>query len=171
MRELKEVLNTVALLLLFAAIMVGFFILRDIRVGQPMDWGLAVLSVLCLAPHFALLASGQALSASFFTELVFGASGAAERSYIKERALARAGRGKDAALGLLWRDRWIGDRAALWAVLEMAQYDPALASEAVRAATRLIGDPRSSQADRDHAGRQLQLAKVSERRELYPGAR
>lgn len=171
MRELKEVLNTLAVLLLFAALLAGFFILRDIRMGQPLQWGLAWLSVLCLAPHLALLATGQALSASFFTELVFGVSGAAERSYIKERALARAGRGKDAALGLLWRDRWIGDRPALWAVLEMAKFDPDLAPEAVRAATRLIGDPRVSQADRDHAGRQLQLAKVSVRREVYPGSR
>lgn len=171
MRSIRESLNLLALFLLFLALLSVFYALRDARLGQSADWGLAAFGSLCALPYLVLLATGRMFTAAFFTELIFGGSRAAERGYSKERAWAREGRGKDAAFGLLLRDRVFGDIPGLWAVLEMARLDPSMTQEAVQAATRLIGSRGISSADRDHAGRLLQLAKISVVRDVYPGSR
>ena len=162
LRYLREILNLFAYFCLLGALALVFYVLRDLRLGQAISTAKMVEGALFCLPYFLLLVSGWALSAVFFTELVFGTqTHGRSRNFSKERALARDGKGKDAALGLLWRDRVWGDPEALFAVLEMAQWDPALGPEAVQAAHRLIGSIRTSAADRDHAGRMLAQAKVS----------
>lgn len=171
MRYLREALNTFALFLLFTAMISICYVLRDARFGHAANWPAAIYASVAVLPYMGLLATGRMFTAAFFTELVFGGSKAAERGYSKERAWARAGRGRDAAFGLLLRDRIVGDIPGLWAVLEMARLDSSMTQEAVQAATRLIGSRRISSADRDHAGRMLQQAKVSVVRQVYPGSR
>lgn len=170
MRYWREISNLTAFLSIFAGLFAVFFVLRDVRLGMAPDWGLAIFSAICFIPYGALLATGRLLAASFFTELVYGGSRAAALGYSKERSWAREGRGRDAALGFLWRHRIIGDVPGLWAVLEMARFDPNMKDLAVSAASHLFRSGLS-QADRDHVGRQLQLVQVSEAREAYTGWR
>ena len=171
MRYLREALNTFALFLLFTALISLFYVLRDARFGHDANWTAAIYSGVAALPYLGLLATGRMFTAAFFTELIFGGSKAAERGYSKERAWARGGRGHDAAFGLLLRDRIVGDIPGLWTVLEMARLDPSMTQEAAQAATRLIGSRRISSADRAHAGRMLQQAKISVARQVYPGSR
>jgi hypothetical protein len=167
MRYLREILNFGAYLFLLVSVASFFFVLRDVRMGEPMDWGMAIAGALGCLPWIALLVAGRLLSANFFSDLVFGVSGAGRSGGSREIALARDGRGKDAALGLIWRDRLFGDPQGLFTVLEMARHDRSLAPEAVQAANRLIASSRVSRADREHAGRLLAQARVSEVKESY----
>jgi hypothetical protein len=171
MRHLREILSSFAYICLLAAMVCAFYLLRDLRLGKAMDLGLMAYGSLACLPWILVLASGRLLGAVFFSDLVFGVHGAARAGNSREIALARAGRGKDAALGLLWRDRLIGDSAGLFTVLEMARHDRALGPEAAQAAARLLGSSRVSRADKEHAGRLLQQAQVSEAKGRYSGWR
>lgn len=166
MRYFREILNTAALLMVFAGLFTLFFVLRDLRMGEPPNWGFAASSVLWFTPFAVLFATGRMFTAAFFTELIYGGSSAADRGYSKERAWAREGKARDAALALWLRHRMVGDVPGLWAILEMARFDPGIKDLAVLAANGLFAS-RLSKAERDHVGRQLQLVKVSEAREIY----
>lgn len=171
MRYLREILSSFAYLCLFVALGCAFYLLRDLRLGKEMDLGLMAYGSLACLPWILVFASGRLLGAVFISDLVFGVHGPARAGRSREIALAREGRGKDAALGLLWRDRLVGDAEGLFTVLEMARHDRSLGPEATQAAARLIGSSRISRADREHAGRLLQQARVSEAKESYKGWR
>jgi hypothetical protein len=171
MRHLREILNLTSLLFLLGTVFSFFYFLQDWTHGTGINLYDAAYGLAFAAPYLTLLGVGWALGVAFYVELAFGTSSKGQRSFPREKSLAREGKGKDAALGLLFRDKIWGDRDALWAVLEMARYDDDLGGEAVQAASRIIQSRRSSQADRDHAGRSLQLAKVSEAKAVYTGWR
>lgn len=166
-RHVREILNVFALLMVLSGMLLGFHILRDLREGLPPDLRGAIRCGVLFAPALLLLATGQMFTAAFFSSLFYGGARSSEQGYSREKSWAREGKARDAALGMLWRDRLVGDAKALWAVLEMARLDKSLDQEAVKAANRIIGSARSSAADRDHAGRMLQLVRVSRAKPHY----
>ena len=56
----------------------------------------------------------------------------------------------------------MGDIPGMIAVLEMAQIDPGVQPEALRAFHRLLGNWKVSKSDRDHAARLFKMLKVSD---------
>lgn len=166
---LREVLNLTAFILLMVAGLSSFFVLRDVAQHQYPHLGDAALFVVSAAPWVLALVTGQAYGIAFVTSFYHG-GGVAARGHSQQRAWARQGRGQEAAHALLWRDRVLGDRSGLMAVLEMAQLDPSLKPEAVRAAHRLFASDLSKQ-ERAQVGRLYMLAGFGEVKPRYPGHR
>jgi len=168
---LREALNLAAFI--FLALLLASLGLMSGAIAR--DHGLGTMEgiylALCALPWVLALVTGQAYGTAFLIGIYSGGSGAAKAGYSREKSWARQGRGQEAAHALLWRDRLVGDVPGLLAVLEMAQLDPSLKPEAARAARRLMGSARATKAERDHAGRLYQLARLSEVRQNYPGSR
>lgn len=167
---LREVLNLSAFILLIVAILSSFFVLRDVAQHQSVGYLDAAFFVLCCAPWVLTTVTGQAYGIAFATSFYYGGGGVSKRGHSMERAWARNGKGQEASHALLWRDRVVGDIAGLMVVLELAQLDPSLKPEALRAAHRLFG--RSlSKAERDHVGRLYQQVGIGQVKATYPGTK
>jgi hypothetical protein len=167
---LREVFNLTAFLLLLITGMSSFFVLRDVAQHQQPSYYEMAFVVLSAAPWVLTLVTGQAYGIAFATSFYYGGSGVAKRGHSMERAWARQGKGQEAAHALLWRDRMVGDTPGMMVVLELAQLDPDLKPEALRAAHRLFGRAMS-RAERDHVGRLYQQAGIGQVKATYPGNR
>lgn len=165
---LREVLNLVSYIMLLLALLTGLFLLDDIYQHRSLDVMESAFVVFSVSPVVLALVTGQAYGVAFIVSLVYGVERVGSRNYSREIAFARQGRGKEAAHGLLWRDRMLGDVAGLKAVLEMARLDPDLKPEAIRAVSRLLGSSRLSKAEKDDVGRMFSRAKISTSKEAYP---
>ena len=158
---LREVLNLWTFVLLLVAGLACFDLLNDLVKHQPLDYYETLFPAAGLAPALLMLITGQAYGIAFFSGLLWNEAGAAQNHYSRERALARAGKGREAAQGMLWRDRVVGDTPALFAVLEMALLDPGMQREALRSMHRLASSGRLSSGDRDHLKRLLSQLDLS----------
>jgi hypothetical protein len=158
---LREVLNLSAFLLLLSGLIVAFFLLGDLVRHENLDFAEGMFVVVSLAPFILMLVTGQALGLDFIGGLLWSNSGAAEGNFRREVSLARSGKGRDAALGMLLRDRIFGDTRALMAILEMARHDKEMLPEAMRATHRLLANWKLPKHERDHVGRLVSQIKIS----------
>jgi hypothetical protein len=159
--SLREVLNFWAFIMLLLAMLVSVFLLDDLVQHNTVDYAESMFVVVSLAPAILLVVTGQAFGAAFIGGLFWSNSRAAHSHYRKELSLARAGKGREAAAGMLLRDRVFGDTRALMTILEMARQDKDMMPEAMRATHRLLGNWKLSKADRDHVGRLVSQIKIS----------
>jgi len=157
---LREVLNLTAFCCLLVALLSFLFIAGNHGLMNGLSAQESFTVGICIAPWILVLVTGEAYGIAFVISLYYG-GGRASHGFSRERAYARAGKGKEVAHGILWRDALYGDTPGLMAVVEFAQLDPDLKPEALRAALRLFGKRGLSRADRDHVGRLLGQAKIS----------
>jgi hypothetical protein len=156
--------------MLLLALLAATFLLDDLVKRSSLDYAEALFFIVSLAPTILLLVTGKASGVSFFHGLFWGNTGAAQSHFSREKALAFAGhtdKGREAALGMLWRDRVVGDTRAPMAILEMARRDRELLPEAMRAAHRLLANWKLSRHDRDHVGRLISQIRISSAAEVY----
>jgi len=158
---LREVLNFWAFIMVLLAAITVCFLLDDLVKHSPLDYGEALFVVASLAPAILLLVTGQAYGVAFLSGIFWNNTRAARSHYRKELSLARAGKGREAAAGLLLRDRVYGDTHALMCILEMTRQDKEMMPEAMRATHRLLGNWKLSKLDRDHVGRLVSQIKIS----------
>jgi hypothetical protein len=157
---LREVLNLTAFCCLLMALLSFLFIAGNHGLMHGMSANESLTLAIFVAPWILVAIMGEAYGIAFVISLYYG-GGKASYGYSREKAFARAGRGKEVAHGILWRDALYGDTPGLMALLELSQYDPELKPEALRAALRLFAKRGLSKADRDHVGRLLGQAKIS----------
>jgi hypothetical protein len=159
--SLREVLNFWAFIMVLLAAITVCFLLDDMVRHSALDYGEALFVVASLAPAILLLVTGQAYGVAFLSGIFWNNSKAARSHYRKELSLARAGKGREAAAGMLLRDRVFGDTRALMTILEMTRQDKEMMPEAMRATHRLLGNWKLSKLDRDHVGRLVSQIKIS----------
>jgi hypothetical protein len=157
---LREVLNLTAFCCLLVGLLSFLFIAGDHGLMHGMSLYESMSLCICIAPWILVMVTGEAYGIAFAVSMYYG-GGKASHGHSLERAYARAGKGKEVAHGILWRDALYGDTPGLMAVLEFAQIDHELKPEALRAALRLFAKRGLSRADRDHVGRLLGQAKIS----------
>lgn len=158
---LREVLNFWAYLMLVLALVAASFLLGDLVHHENLDFAEGMFVVVSLAPFILILVTGQAFGLDFIGGLMWSNSGAAHGNFRRELSLARSGKGRDAALGMLLRDRIFGDTRALMAILEMARHDQEMLPEAMRATHRLLANWKLPRHERDHVGRLMSQIKIS----------